>query len=224
MYTFQFAHTTNTNRSESPSQVFFILVQWLVSLSKLNEYSDIHKRKMFLAYDNMCNLARLKVAQNPLPLPPPLDKLWMNIEKIIDVFHFKNHVSPDCHRKFSPANFKAAYPDYNTQAGEQTFVWIHRYNKILCSMNKTYHLFYLHRRVLRRNMYILLCVTKEERNCSFLNSANPATDDCNQCVRQLTIVAITIIMNLITLKLIQFFCSVKTFVDTYISTIIANCG
>ena len=79
----------------------------------------------------MCNLDRMKVAQKPLRFPPPLDKLWMNIEKIIDVFHFKNHVSPECQRKYSPANLKTAYPNFNTQAGEQTFVWIHRFNKIL---------------------------------------------------------------------------------------------
>ena len=99
----------------------------------------------------MCNLAKLRVARDPLPFPPPLDRLWLNVNKVIDVFHFQNHVSAECREKFSPAKLKQQHPDYNTQAGEQTFVWIHRFKHILCSMNKVHHLFYLHRMVLRRN-------------------------------------------------------------------------
>ena len=34
-----------------------------------------------LAYDNMCNLQRMKVAQNELPFPVPYNNLWQNIEK-----------------------------------------------------------------------------------------------------------------------------------------------
>lgn len=140
------------NRSESPSQVFFILVQWLLTLRKDSVYPEIT-----LAYDNMCNLAKLRVAKQPLPFPPPLDRLWLDVQKIIDVFHFKNHVSPDCRQKFSPAKMKEEHPNFNTQAGEQTFVWVHRFNHILCSMNKVHHLFYLHRMVLRRNNYTSKC-------------------------------------------------------------------
>ena len=65
-------------RSESPSQVFLILIQWLLSLVKQNGY-DI----AINAYDNMCNLERLRAVGTPLPLPPPLDKMWMSITKII---------------------------------------------------------------------------------------------------------------------------------------------
>ena len=50
---------------------------------------------MYLAYDNMCNVNRLKVARAALPLPPPMDKAWLNIEKIIDTFHLPNHVNPE---------------------------------------------------------------------------------------------------------------------------------
>ena len=141
-------------RSESPSQVFFILVQWLVSLAKVDAAPQ---KDMYLAYDNMCNLAKLKVAQAPLPFKPPLDKLWIDLNKIIDVFHFQNHVSIKCRETYSPAQLKADHPDFNTQAGEQTFAWIYRFSKIVCSMNKTHHLFYLHRMVLRRNEYTSLC-------------------------------------------------------------------
>lgn len=111
-------------RSESPSQVFLILIQWLVSLVKANGGKKQH---VALAYDNMCNLPRIKAAKAPLPFPPPLDKLWLDVEKVIDVFHFKNHISAECQKKFSPAKLKEEHPNFNTQAGEQTFVWVHRF-------------------------------------------------------------------------------------------------
>lgn len=132
--------------------MFFILVQWLLSLRK-----DCIHHEVTLAYDNMCNLAKLRVAKQPLPFSPPLDRLWLNVNKIIDVFHFKNHVSADCRSKFSPAKMKEEHPNYNTQAGEQTFVWVHRFHHIVCSMSKIHHLFYLHRMVLRRNDYTSKC-------------------------------------------------------------------
>ena len=113
--------------------------------------------QVILAYDNMCNLARLKVAQSPLPFPPPLDNMWHDVDKIIDTFHFPNHVSADCKEKYSPQAMKDNYPSYNTQAGEQTFLWVGRFRHILYSMNKTHHLFYLHRMVLRRNAYTSKC-------------------------------------------------------------------
>ena len=137
-------------RSESPSQVFLIVLQWLLALLKCSQSIP----KITLAYDNICNLARLKVAQKPLPLPPPLDMAWRNVEKIIDVFHFGNHVSPDCKRNFCPDKLKKENPNFNTQAGEQTFVWVGRFK---CSMNKNHHLFYLHRMVFRRNLYTAKC-------------------------------------------------------------------
>ncbi|XP_064381941.1 uncharacterized protein LOC135330880 [Halichondria panicea] len=50
-------------RSESPSQVFLILIQWLLSLAKSR--GGIGK-PISLAYDNICNLAKLKAARAPL--------------------------------------------------------------------------------------------------------------------------------------------------------------
>ena len=101
----------------------------------------------------MCNIERMHVARKPLPLPPPMDTLWMNVNKVIDVFHFGNHVSPQCKERFSPAKLK----EENTQAGEQTFVWVSRFQHILCSMSKNHHLFYLHCMVLRWNAYTIKC-------------------------------------------------------------------
>lgn len=140
-------------RSESPSQVFLIVLQWLLALLKTSEAIQ----KITLAYDNICNLTRLRVAQKPLPFPPPLDMAWHNVEKVIDVFHFGNHISPECKKNFCPDKLKEDNPHYNTQAGEQTFVWVGRFKHILCSMNKNHHLFYLHRMVYRRNLYTAKC-------------------------------------------------------------------
>ena len=90
----------------------------MVSLVKSNSKVE---EDIFLAYDNMCNLERLKVAKTPLPLPPPLDKLWLNVNKVLDVFHFQNHVSHECREKFPPAKLKEKHPEFNNQAGELTF-------------------------------------------------------------------------------------------------------
>ncbi len=75
----------------------------------------------------MCNLDRIKASKKPLPFLPPNDQLWQNVTKIVDVFHFKNHICPDCKEKFSPATIKAENPSFNTQAGEQTFTWLCRF-------------------------------------------------------------------------------------------------
>ena len=142
-------------RSESPSQVFLILVNWLLSLKKTTSLTS--NSSVILAYDNMCNLQKMKAAKHPLPLPPPEKQLWANVTKIIDVFHFRNHVSPVCRDNFSPKAVKDQNPNYNTQAGEQTFVWLGRYKNSLCSMTKEHHLFYLHRMIVRRNAYTSKC-------------------------------------------------------------------
>ena len=63
--------------------------------------------QVVLAYDNMCNLAKLKVARSSLPLPQPLDTVWLNVVKIIETFHSGNHVSATCKETFSPEKVKA---------------------------------------------------------------------------------------------------------------------
>ena len=143
-------------RSESPSQVFFILLHWLATIPTPTP-------KITLAYDNMCNLDKLRVAQHPLPLPPPLDTAWLNVEKIIDKFHFANHIGKTCREKYNPEPFKVQHPKYNTQAGEQTFIWAGRFRNIVCSMTKAHHIFYLHRMVTRRNAYTSRCHERGKR-------------------------------------------------------------
>ena len=135
--------------------MFLILIHWLLSLVK--ESGEDVALNCTIAYDNMCNLERLKAVETHLPLPPPLDKMWMGVTKIIDVFHFGNRVSPDCQRKYSPEPIKKLNPGWNTQAGKQTFTWLSRFKHIVCSMSKEHHLFYIHRMVVRRNAYTVKC-------------------------------------------------------------------
>ena len=110
-----------------------------------------------IAYDNMCNLDRLRAVETPLPLPSRLDKMWMSVTKIIDVFHFCNHVGADCQRKYSPEHVKRLNPSWNTQAGEETFTWLSRFKHIVCSMLKHHHLFFIHRMVVSHNAYTVKC-------------------------------------------------------------------
>ena len=132
--------------------MFIILIQWLLTMAKTNDSGIVT-----LAYDNMCNLDKLKASKQLLPFEPPINKVWHDVKKIIDVFHFANHVSPACKEKYSPDKVKKAHPHWNTQAGEQTFTWLSRFKHIVCSMPKTHHLFYIHRMVMRRNEYTSKC-------------------------------------------------------------------
>ena len=156
-------HTTHTIRSESPSQVFFILLTWLQALISSGSVSSPHLKNIFIAYDNMCNLCKLRVAKKPLPLPSPMDQAWLQVHKIIDTFHLKNHTSTICRTMYNPAEMKEKHPFFNTQAGEQTFVWMERFKNVVGAMNKTHHLFYIHRMVRRRNTYMAKCYANGRR-------------------------------------------------------------
>ena len=117
----------------------------------------MEKLYITLAYDNMCNLNALKVARSPLPLPGDLKYIWKDTKKVIDDLHIRNHKNPDCHVKYSTEDLRKELPKANTMACEQTFAWLSRYKKILCSMDKVHFHFYLHRIVQRRNRYISHC-------------------------------------------------------------------
>ena len=91
----------------------------------------------------MCHLNNLKVARQPLPLPGDLAYLWLDMKKIVDDLHIKNHLHPRCEQYRTPADIG------NIIVCEQTFAWLSRYKKILSAMPKTHHHFYLHRMVLR---------------------------------------------------------------------------
>lgn len=91
-----------------------------------------------------CNLNRICAAKEPLPFSAPFDTMWLSITKIIDSFDFRNYTNPDCKQKYSPFKMKIEHPTYNTQSGEQTFVWASHFKHIVCAMTKRHHLFFLH--------------------------------------------------------------------------------
>ena len=130
-------------RSESPSQVFLITVSFLYEV--LKDKPETEWKDIILAYDNMCHLDALKVANAPLPLPAPYCDMWSKVTNIIDSLHTRNHVDKRCLEKYHPRSVKERFPKFNLMAAEQTFVWASRFKKVLCSMPKTHHCFFLHR-------------------------------------------------------------------------------
>ena len=60
------------------------------------------------------------VARKPLPLPGDLQYIWLNVMKIIDELHIKNHVDPRCQQYHSDI-VRETIPDMNTMACEQKF-------------------------------------------------------------------------------------------------------
>lgn len=142
-------------KSESPSQVFIIVLSWLCVI--LRNINPANWSKLFLAYDNMCHLDGLRAAKNLLPWRSPWDKAWISVKKIIDRLHISNHKDKKCKEKYDPSSLKEEIPNGNTMAAEQTFVWLSRFKKILCAMPKVHHLFFLHRMVKHRNNYTVRC-------------------------------------------------------------------
>jgi len=143
------------SRSEGPAQVFLIVLVWMLSaFAKMTQES---RKKIILSYDNMCHFNNLKVARKPLPLPGNFSNMWLDVKKIIDTLHIHNHKDERCRELYSPDHVKKENPQMNTMCYEQTFAWLSRYKRILSSMSKTHHQFYLHRMVKRRNGYIEHC-------------------------------------------------------------------
>ena len=148
-------------RSEGPAQVFLIVLMWMVSAFK--DLTREERKSKILSYDNMCHLDSLRVARNPLPLPGDLKYIWSDIRKIIDSLHIKNHKDKKCHEVYNPDKIKESNPTFNTMSCEQTFSWLSRYKKLLASMGKCHHHFFLHRIVKRRNKYISFCYANGRR-------------------------------------------------------------
>ena len=105
----------------------------------------------------MCNVDRMTVAKQPLPIRPPYDKLWLQVNKVIDKLHLKNHKNPRCKELYNPESVKEKCPKLNTPVAEQTFIWASRFKKILGAMPKSHFLFFYHRMVVRRNRYTEKC-------------------------------------------------------------------
>ncbi|XP_072022927.1 uncharacterized protein [Amphiura filiformis] len=146
-------------RSESPSQAFLFMLTFLYTL--LQDVPFEEWSKFFLAYDNMCNITRLRASKMPtLPLPGNFGKMWASINKIIDGLHISNHKNKSCHQNLHPRLFREKHKDLdktNSMAAEQTFSWLSRYNKQVCSLPKQQQVFVLHRLSIRRNEYTSRC-------------------------------------------------------------------
>ena len=67
------------NRQESPQQVFLIVIRWLFQTIK--DLPEAKWSEVVVAYNNMCHLDGLKVAQQPLPFSKPYDEMWLKITK-----------------------------------------------------------------------------------------------------------------------------------------------
>lgn len=147
--------------SEGPGQVFLLTIQYLTQ--RLQGIPEEEWEDFFLAYDNMCNLDRLRATKKSLPLAPPFNNLWFKINKVIDRLHIRNHKRPECKTKYSCDDLKAKIPGLNTPVAEQTFIWASKFKKIMCAMPKRRQLFYYHRMVVRRNRYTSNCY-KENRD------------------------------------------------------------
>ena len=138
-----------------PTQVATLTLKFLIQTLKDTEksaWSDV-----YFSYDNMCNLDRLKLLKSKLPLDGPLSDLWLDINKVIDPLHLPNHKRPECKELYNPDTLADTHPEANLMVCEQVFCWLGRYKKILNSMPKAHHHFFLHRLIKRRNSYTSYC-------------------------------------------------------------------
>ena len=71
----------------------------------------------------MCHVDSLKMLKNPLPLPPPQDKIRMATQHVIDDLYIHNHKRQSCHDKFNPEKVIKEVPKANLMCAEQTFAW-----------------------------------------------------------------------------------------------------
>ena len=135
----------------------FIFFQSNFLKTRLKDIPPDQWNEVFIAYDNICNIERMRAARGDLPFPEPYNMLWKRISKIIDTFHLRNHKREECHKKYNPTALKDIHPTYNTQACEQTFSWLGKFHRILSSMPKVHNNFFLHRLIKRRNLYNEYC-------------------------------------------------------------------
>ena len=71
----------------------------------------------------------------------------------------ENHVREKCRKDYPIIinELRSTFLHPNTEAAEQTFVWLGKFKKILNSMTKLKHHFFLHCLVKERNRYTEWC-------------------------------------------------------------------
>lgn len=136
-------------RSESPSQAILFLIEWiLVTLQTFQRTNGVRS-----SYHMTCAMWMQSMSHRRLCTFIHLLTEWLKANKIIDSLHIAYNKSEGCKEKYNPAKLKDILPDGHTMAGKQTFTWLSRFRKILCSMSKVHHMFFLQRMVVRRNAY-----------------------------------------------------------------------
>ncbi|CAB4025368.1 Hypothetical predicted protein [Paramuricea clavata] len=127
----------------------------LTNEGKSDEEVSTAMKETVLAYDNMCHLNSLRASRKDLPLPPPFDKMWQSVGKVIDRLHLRNHKDPSCKINYDPD--KVLPENLNTMAAEQVNVWASRLKRIMVAMPYVHHMFFFHRMVKKRNSYTEFC-------------------------------------------------------------------
>ena len=120
---------------------------------RLKDTSPTKWSEFTLSYDDMCNVGKMLIARQKLPLEAPYDRLWLEVNKVIDLLHIRNHIDLKCKEILNPNKLKQLYPQLNAPVAEHTFIWALRFKKILGAMPKSHFLFFYHRMVIRRNRY-----------------------------------------------------------------------
>ena len=111
----------------------------------------------------MCNIEKLKLWQADNSKLNSETKLGFSIFKRInrgvDALHIKNHVREKCKKDYPLVILKLReqFKNPNTESAEQTFVWLGKFKRILNSMSKRNHHFYLHCLIKERNTYTEWC-------------------------------------------------------------------
>ena len=124
-------------------------------------------RKYYLSYDNMCHIDELRLLSKPLPLPEPYNKMWFEINKVIDPLHLANHSRRKCKELYDPEKAKKDFPEANFMSAEQTFAWQGRYKKFQFNDQNSLSLHDLSFDKGKNPLSIPVVVTREIKNRSF---------------------------------------------------------
>ena len=133
-------------KSESTSQVAVTTIKFCVLFVKTLYITVLSS--IFLFYDNMCNLERMKLWTSDKRKLTSQARLGISIfnrvNKGVDALHIKNHVRHTCRNEYPKVieKLRETFKNPNTEAAEQTFIWLGKYKKILNTMDKRKHHFF----------------------------------------------------------------------------------
>ena len=70
--------------------------------------------------------------------------IFNRVNKGVDALHIKNHVRHKCRNEYPKVikKLRETFKNPNTEAAEQTFIWLGKYKKILNTMDKRKHQFF----------------------------------------------------------------------------------